>query len=61
MNFDWLNGPHAAFILPAYAIAIIILAYVALAPVLAGRNTRQQLRLAQQHLRDETHTDETVS
>lgn len=49
MSFEWLSGPHAPFILPAYAIAVVACLYVALAPVLAGKQQRRQIAAAHQH------------
>lgn len=46
MNFDWLSGPHAPYILSAYAIALAVCLYVALAPVLNGKRQRRQIASA---------------
>lgn len=57
MNFDWISGPHAPFILTAYGISLAVLAYTALAPLLNGRRQRRQLAAAQQHADLPMHTD----
>ncbi len=49
MNFAWLSGPHAAYILPSYGIALAVCLYVALAPVWSGNRQRQQIKALHQH------------
>ncbi len=49
MNLDWLSGPHAVYILPAYAIALAVYLYTALAPVFSGKRQLRQIADIHQH------------
>lgn len=53
MNFEWFAGPHAAYIIPAYLLSLVVMAYTALAPIMTGRKQRRQLR---QNLQDDSAT-----
>ncbi len=45
-------SPHAPFIIAAYAVAAVLLAWCALVPVIQGRKLAKQLRLKFQRMEE---------
>ena len=46
-------SPHAPFIIAAYAVAAVLLAWCALVPVIQGRKLAKQLRLKFQRMEED--------
>ena len=53
MNFEWLSGPHAPYILTAYGITLVAIMYVALAPIFSGKKQRRQIAAMHRHQQDQ--------
>ena len=47
MTIEWINGPHANFILLSYIVALMIVLIIVIAPIIKQKQLRKQLLLAQ--------------